>query len=156
MRPESTSGAPVRPQGSTCALEPQAHLQIPLPVEKMAQHPQQHVFSKLPITAVLFKQPYAVIISPPRTQPPKCHNDTRNTHRIPKNLSNPLLFAQKREKNRPHPLPCQRTSLPLHSLSEREHETRSLKDCEQEEKDKAALLIRSSQAMSIPIETTNE
>ena len=33
-------------------------------------------FAKLPITAVLFKSPYAVLISSPRCNPPKCQIDT--------------------------------------------------------------------------------
>ena len=36
----------------------------------------------------------------PIHNPPKCHKDTWNTHQIPKNLSNPLLFALKSEKKR--------------------------------------------------------
>ena len=39
-------------------------------------------------------------ITLPVAIPQKCQIDTWNTHQIPKNLSNPLLFALKSEKNR--------------------------------------------------------
>ena len=41
-----------------------------------------------------------IIVSSPHPYPQKCHKDTWNTHQIPKNLSNPLLFALKSAKNR--------------------------------------------------------
>ena len=62
--------------------------------------------------------------------------------KFPKTCPIPCYLHRNVKKNDLHPLPYQKNSLPLHSLSEREHETRSLKDCEQEEKDKAALLER--------------
>ena len=60
----------------------------------------------------------------------------------PKTCPIPCYLHKNLKKTVAHPLPYQKNSLPLHSLSEREHRTRSLKDCEQEEKDKAALLER--------------
>ena len=82
------------------ALVPQAHLQIPPSCRENGSAPSTARFAKLPITADFSKSPYAIIVSSSHPYPRKCHKDTWNTHQIPKNLSNPLLFAQKREKNR--------------------------------------------------------
>ena len=46
------------------------------------------------------RTPLPITHYPPRCNPRKCQIDTWNTHQIPKNLSNPLLFALKSAKNR--------------------------------------------------------
>ena len=88
------------------------------------------------------KHPSKSIYCPSPPIPPKCHKEPEIPIKSPKTCPIPCYLHRNVKKTVAHPLPYQKNSLPLHSLSEREHITRSLKDCEQEEKDKAALLER--------------
>ena len=56
-------------------------------------------------------------------------------------LFNLPFFSQIMKKSFPSAWPVFKKSLPLHSLSEREHENRSLTDCEQEVQDSIAPLL---------------